>query len=323
MVLAAHSVDIAEWLITLWEPSRFSQHLVTHSPLWTSVLVVILWAILTLARVQSPWPYLCIAVAVFSHLLLDYLPARLLLLEVYGSTELTAWPDFRESIIAEIWIYGLVLVLVSLWQSARTTGCSRPARKLAGVMAASCVIAALTRNGYIWSVAYAIASAHALLLLRRAIKPALLWSLVPLIPMAAMGAVELWSLLIYRQARKLQAAGDFGEAAKRHREALAVPTRTSKVSILVYKSFCEVELKNWAAAEQDLLAAARVAEDPIWAELSLAEFYVNRRLRETPYFRPWEAQRIAERVAATATRPIDKAWAAEIVKRSQNATILR
>jgi len=324
MVLAAHCVDIAEWFVTLWAPSRSSQHRVTHSPLLTTLLVVLLWAIFALAaRVRSPWPYLCIALGVFSHLLLDFLPARLLLLKIYGSTERTAWPDLRESIAAEIWLYGLVLVLVLLWQAARTTGCSRPARKLAGILAAACVVAAISRYGFAWSLAYAVAAAHALLLFRRSIRPALLWSLLPLIPMAAMGAVELWSLLLYRQARKLQADGDFAEAAKWHREALAVPTRTSKVSIYVYLSFCDVELKNWATAEQDLLNAVRLAEDPTWAELSLAEFYVNRRLRETAYFRPWEAQRIAEKVAASATRPIDRAWAAEIVKRSQNATILR
>lgn len=324
MVLAAHCVDIAEWFVTLWAPSRSSQHSVTHSPLLTTLLVVILWAILALAaRVRSPWPYLFIAAGVLSHLLLDFQPARLFLLKIYGSAERTASPDLRESIFAEIWLYGLFLVLVLLWQSVRTPVCSRPARTLAALLAGLSLLAAMTRNVFIWAPAYAIATVHALLLLRRAIKPRLLWNLVPLIPIAAMGAVELWSMLLYRQARKLQADGDFAEAAKWHREALAVPKRTSKVSIYVYLSACDVELKNWSAAEQDLLAAVRLAEDPIWAELSLAEFYVNRRLRETAYFRPWEAQRIAEKVAASATRPIDRAWAAEIVKRSQNATILR
>jgi hypothetical protein len=202
-------------------------------------------------------------------------------------------------------------------------GCSRPAIKLSGALAGIVALAAITRNAFVWAPAYALAVVHGLLLLRRAIRPALLWSLVPLIPMAAMGAIELWSLLLYREARKLQAAGRFAEAVTWHRDALTVPTRTSNVSILVYKSYCEVELKNWAAAEQDLLAAVRLAEDPMWAELSLAEFYLNRRLRETGYFRPWEAQRLAEKVAARATRPVDRAWAADIVKRSQNATILR
>ncbi len=324
MVLAAHSVDIAEWIITLWAPSRSSQHSVTHSPLLTTLLVVLLWAIFALtARVRSPWPYLFIAAGVFSHLLLDYLPARERLLELFGGDVDEQGIGLRQSIVAEIWLYGLFLVLVLLWQSARTPGCSRPARTLAALFAGLSLLAAVTRNVFIWAPAYAIATVHALLLLRRVIKPALLWSLVPLIPMAAMGTVELWSMLLYRQARKLQAAGNFAEAAQWHREALAVPTRTSKVSIYVYLSFCDVELKNWAAAEQDLLTAVRLAEDPMWAELSLAEFYVNRRLRETAYFRPWEAQRIAEKVAASATRPIDRAWAEDIVKRSQNAANLR
>lgn len=322
MVLAAHSVDIAEWLITLWAPSRFSQHLVTHSPLWTSVLVVILWAILTLARVRSPWPYLCIAVAVISHLLLDYLPARLLLLRLYGGASRTAWPGLRESIIAEIWLYGLFLVVVLLWQSARAPGCSRPARNLAWLLAGASVLAALSRNAIFWAPVYAVAGAHALLLLRRALRPALLWNLVPLIPMAAMGAVELWSFLLYRQARKFQEAGQFASAAEWHRDALRVPTRTSKVSIYVYLSICEMEMKNWAAAERDLLTAARVAEDPTWPELSLAEFYISGRVRGTAYSRPEEARRIAEKIVAGPYTAVQKGWAADILRRSEKALMM-
>ena len=253
----------------------------------------------------------------FSHLLLDYLPARLYLLRLYNGASRTAWPGLRESIIAEIWLYGFFLVVVLLWQSARAPGCSRPARNLAWLLVGASLLAALSRNAYVWAPVFAVAGAHALLLLRRALRWALLWNLVPLIPMAAMGAVELWSLLLYRQARKLQAAGQFAAAAEWHRDALGVPTRTSKVGIYVYLSICEMEMKNWAAAESNLLTAARIAEDPTWPELSLAEFYVSGRVRDSVYFRPEEARRIAEKIVAGPYTPVQKGWAADILRRCQ------
>ncbi len=324
MVLAAHLVDIAEWVLTLRSRAQFSPHFVTHSIFSTTTLVVILWMILALwARVRSPWPYLCIAVAVFSHLLLDYLPARIFLIELYGRTAGLEGIGLRESIIAEVWLYGLFLVIVMLWQAVRTPGCPRPARHLAMAFGGVCLLAALSRTAALWAPVYALATAHSLLLLRREIKPAQLWSLVPLIPLVILVGIELWSVFLFREALKLQKAGDFEGAARLHRQTLAIPSRSSKVSTYIYLSFCEGAKENWAANEHDLLTAVRLAEDPAWPELSLAEFYLSGRVIGTSYYRPLEAQRLAEKVAAGPNSPAAKNWAANILKHCQKASILR
>lgn len=324
MVLAAHLVDIAEWLLTTQSRTQFRQHFVTHSAGSTTILVVILWAILALgARVRSPWPYLCVAVGVFSHLLLDYLPARIFLVDLYGREKPNRAIGLLQSIIAEIWLYGLVLVLVALWKAARSPGCPRPAKTLAMVLAGACAMSALSRVAWIWAPIYALSTAHAILLLRRSIRPALLWSLVPMIPIFILLALELVSLRYYQKALVYEDAKDLASAVRFHRKALAVPARSSRVQIYVHLAACESQIHELAAAERDYLTAVKLSEEPGWAKIALASFYVFDPTRNTPYHRPRETRRILEDVIEGDYSPSDKALAAERLEYFQKSGILK
>ncbi len=324
MVLAAHLVDIAEWVLTTQSRTQYHQHFVTHSAWSTTVLVVILWAILALgARVRSPWPYLCVAVGVFSHLLLDYLPVRNFIADLYGRETPSLAIGLLQSIIAEIWLYGLFLVLVALWQAARSPGCPRPAKKLAMVLAGACVLSAVTRVVWIWAPVYALATAHGVLLLRRSIRPALLWSLVPMIPIFILLAVELVSLRYYQQALVYEDAKDLATAVRLHRKALALPARSSRVQIFVHLAACESQIHELAAAERDYLTAVKLSEEPGWAKIALASFYVFNPTHNTEYYRPQETRRILEDVIQGDYSSRDKALAAERLEYFQKSGILK
>jgi hypothetical protein len=310
MVLSAHLVDLVEWILTVYSPGRYSTHFVTHSPWLTTGLVISFWAVLAFwARASSPWPYLCIAVGIFSHLLLDYPPERILLVNLYGRENRDALPGLRESIVAEIWLFGLFLVIVMLMQAIRDSKCPPKGRTLACALGAVCIIAAATRAAILWVPAYLMATLHAGILLRRELNVRLLWNFVPAIPVVALLLVELWFNAVYRRAIQLQQGGDYANAARLHHQALAIPTRSSKVGVYIYLGTCELAMKNWAACVYDLQTAVRLSEDPAWAQLNLSVFYMNDNLRGTVYFRPDEAERILNSIVVGDYRPEDKAYA--------------
>src|SRR5690606_9669543 len=77
MVAAAFMIDFVEWVVLFLGPREHDKHFITHSPLYASVIaagLILLTAIFT--RMRSVWPYLLIALAVMSHLPLDFNPGR-------------------------------------------------------------------------------------------------------------------------------------------------------------------------------------------------------------------------------------------------------
>lgn len=286
MVLMAHLVDLVEWAVMLAAPTYFDEHFVTNSPLVTAGIVAGVWLAMYLLRIRRVWPYVVVAVAVFSHLLLDHRAARVFLMDAFDITQGTEAPGLLESILAEAWLYGLLLVSVYLVRATRVRGCPRRGRVAAGVLAGVALIAAVSRITWLWMPAYALAGLHATLLLRSNLTSKYLWSLLPLIPLAGLLVVELWASHLFHQALTLQLQKDYAGAAAKYKQALDVPTRSKQVYNYVRCSQCLQQLGDLSGAEANLRYAARVCEQPYWAEFALANLYSSPQTRGTDFYRP-------------------------------------
>ncbi|MFQ5423098.1 MAG: hypothetical protein ACE5F9_03875 [Phycisphaerae bacterium] len=292
MVLMAHLVDLVEWAVILAAPAYFDQHFVTNSPLVTAGVVAAVWlAVGLIWRPRGPGPYVLIATAIFSHLLLDHRLARIALSDVYGQIHENGIPGLYDTIVSEIWLYGLLMLLVGLWCAARQPGCPRRGRQAAGLLAALAVLAATTRMVVLWAPVYGLAALHMLMLLRRELNVRWLWSLVPITPLAALLAVELWAGRLNDRAMARQAAGDYAASAEMYARVLAMPTRSQKEMTHIHLSRCQIELGEFRAAEETLRHAIRVCEGPYWAKYVLAAFYDDPKTRGTKYERPEECVR--------------------------------
>jgi len=305
MVLLAHLVDISEWIIILAAPEYFDQRFVTNSPLVTATLVGAVWIVMALGvRLRRPWPYALIALAVFSHLLLDWHPARIALVDTYHHSTEAQIPSRFEAVIAEIWLYGLLLVLVGLVQAARQRDCPTSGRAAAGILGALAIFAAISRSPFLWTPAYGLALLHTLLLFRREVNVRLLWSLVPLLPLIALLSVELWAGHIYKQAEALRKSKEYAAAITVYQRALAVPTRSQNLSAYLRLSRCQQRLGDFTAAEATLLHAIRVCDNPYWLHCRLAALYTDPDVQETPFFRPDEAGKILQDVIDSPCRAV-------------------
>lgn len=317
-VLAAHLIDVVEWLLTVVAPGHFSQHAVTHSPLLVvSVLVGSLVLSAIGLRSRHPLPYVLISAAILSHLVMDFVPFRKWLLVVYGhETGSASNPmPLRAAIEAEVWAYGLLLVLVALHQASRQPGCPPLGRRAAIVLAILSIAAAITRTPLIWIPAYGLALVHAIVLLRRHLTPSLAWGLVPLVPLFALMATEAVSYRLFKEACALQKQGQYDSAISLHRRALGLPTRSAKDSIYVYLSFCYLDRGELEACFQALQKAIEIAEVPVFARMSLARFYVSGKTRGTQFDRPDEAALIFREALANNYPPEEQASARENLAR--------
>ncbi|MBN2560824.1 MAG: hypothetical protein JXQ75_07835 [Phycisphaerae bacterium] len=293
IVLLAHVVDIVEWMIVLVAPEYFNQHFVTNSPFVTAGIVAVAWLVLFVGtRLRRPWPYILVALAVFSHLLLDYDPVRIAVADTYSRSADAELPGLCDAVIAEVWLYGLLLVSVGLVQAARQHDCPRRGRAAAGVLGVLAIFAAITRSPGLWMPAYVLAVLHTLLLSRRHLTLRLLWSLVPLVPLFMLLAVESWAGRLFDQATMMKKDRNYAGAAEMYERALAVPTRSCQLGAFVYLSQCQRQLGDLAGAEATLLRAIRRCEQPHWARLGLAALYMDPQVRGTPCYRPQEAARI-------------------------------
>jgi hypothetical protein len=299
MVLMAHLVDIAEWVVVVAAPTYFDEHFVTNSPVLTGLLVVAVWALLAfVGRVRRPWPYLLIVAAVFSHLLLDHHLARQALTDTYGAASAGEEPSLQESLIAETWSYGLLLVLASLGRAAWQKDCPRKGRAAAGLLAVAAVFAATTRHPAVWVPVYALAAAHALMLMRRALGFRFLWNLVPVTPIFALLVMELYAGHFCRQADAFSREGDYARAEVLYRRALEVPTRSRNVGARIHLSWCQRQTGDLGGAVATLRYAMRVSEYPSWPAITLAELLICPEAKGTPYYSPQEAAVLLRQVIA-------------------------
>ncbi len=288
----AHLVDVVEWIVILAMPAYFDHHFVTNSPAVTSAIVAVIGlAMFVLFKVRRTWLYFAIAAAVFSHLLLDHRAVRVFLTNIFETSQESEAPGLLDAMIAEIWMYGMLLASVCLFRATRVPGCPRRGQAAAGVLAVVALIAAVTRIPWLWMSAYALAGLYALLLMRRSLTPKYLWSLLPLIPLAALLTVELWAGHLHHLAWTLYKQKDYAGAAARYRLALDVPTRSKPVYNYVRLSQCLQRIGDLSSADATLRYAARVCEQSYWAEFALAGLYSNSDFRGTDFYRPEDALR--------------------------------
>ncbi len=297
MVLMAHLVDVVEWFTVVLVPGWKNGHYLTHSPIYTAIMVgVVCGCIAFFAKVRRPTVFLLIALAVFSHLLLDWYGGRKALANAAGVIEEAeigkdGFP-LRQMIVAEIWLYGLLLIEVLLWRAASDKRCPPLGRQAAGFLAAIAVIAAGTRLAAIWAPVYALCAAHAGLILRRDMTWRLAWGLVPLVPLGICLCGELYSSHLIATARDRMMAGEYHEAISRYERSLRFPARASRVSTYVNIGQCYEYMKEPLLAEATFMKAIRADDTPNSGQYWLAWLYANQNYVGTPIYRPDEAARI-------------------------------
>ncbi|MBI5763813.1 MAG: tetratricopeptide repeat protein [Planctomycetes bacterium] len=308
MVLMAHLVDVVEWFTVVLVPGWRNGHYLTHSPLYTGILAGIICAgVAIVAKVRRPFVFLLIVLTVLSHLLLDWYGGRKALADAAGVLEETeigkdGFP-LRQMIVAEIWLFGLLLIEVLLWRAASDKRCPTLGRSTAGFLAAVAVIAAGTRIAAVWGLVYAICSAHAALLLRRDLTWRLAWGLVPLIPLGICLCGELYSSHLVATARDRMMAGEYRQAISLYERSLRFPARASRVSIFVNIGQCYEYMKEPLLAEATFLKAIHADDTPNAGQYWLAWLYANQNWRGTPMYRPDEAARLLRELINSSIRP--------------------
>jgi hypothetical protein len=287
MVLLAHLLDIVEWGVILIAPTYFGRHWVSNSLWSTSVVAAVVCAALAVfVRLRRPWPYLLAIGAIFSHVGLDHPLWRAVLVDLYGDAPTDELVGLGRSVLVEVWFYGLLLVGVLVVRACTVRGCPRRGRVAAGLLAAAAILAAVSRNPWLWIPAYCLTVLHVLLLLRSTLNWRLVWGVLPVIPLFALLAVEVWAGWLYQQGESLKGSGDPAAAIVMFERSIAVPTRSPKTGAYVQVSHCWRSLGEFAAAETALLQAESLNEGRYWARYQLAWFYLDNRLKGTRFDRP-------------------------------------
>lgn len=296
LILSAHLIDLVEWGLTVARPESFTQHGVTHSPwLIATTLLAPLLVLAIVFRVRSPMPYLLVAAAILSHVVLDLRAVREAVVSLYGATvEGDEGAGLGVSIRAECWLFGFCLVAALLLRTLIHTGVRTKSGRLSAGLLALTMISVITRLMVIWAPTYLLSLIHASLALRWRPSLKLAWNLVPLTPLLLLLGVEAWAGRTEQHARSLQAAGRLAEALSLHRAALATPTRSDKTGIYIHMSLCLRDLGDLDGAERALLSAEKGSEQPQWPRLTRAQLYVWPGARGTAMYRPDAARQILE-----------------------------
>lgn len=287
MVLMGHLLDVVEWGVILVAPEYFDHHWVSNS-LWLTAGVagVVCAGTAIFGRLRRPWPYVLVVAAIFSHAAMDHEVLRAVLIDVYGDAQADEQPAFGESVKAELWLYGLLLVGALLVRASSERGCPRRGRAAAGVLAAAAILAGVTRNPWLWVPAYGLAAVHALLLQRKHFNWRLAWCVVPLIPLLALLSVELWAGWLFHRGDVERGRGEYAAAVEMFNRSAGVPTRSSKTAAYIRMSSCWRSLGDFRAAEKALLRAEAISEGRWVARYQLAMFYIDRRVSGTSFDRP-------------------------------------
>lgn len=314
MILMGHLVDVIEWFTIILFPAWASGHYLTHSPRTTCAIVLLIWlGVFVLTRLRRPWPYLLIGVAVLSHLAMDARWGRRALAGLYGVVPGDEGYPLAQTIVAEVWMYGLLFVLVLLGRAATEKVCPRPGRVAAGALAALAILAATSRIAFLWFPLYALAALHATLLLRRRIHGRMLWGLVPLIPLGVVMVAEIHSARMLHRAWNLLLEKDYRGSLAVYQQALRFPMRASPAMTYVHMAQCHDYLGELPEAERYFKKAVAVAEEPGWAQYWLAWFHANQNWKDTPYYRPQEAAAILEHLVRETNRPRVREVAAQLL----------
>lgn len=304
-VLAANLVDIVEWGGTVFAPERLHLHFLTNSRLLVLLVGVALCLTLVLvAKWRSPLPYILIALAVGSHYFLDRRDFRNILLDAYmpsvGPNKLVR---LNTSIFAEVWLYGLIMVLVGLGRAIVQPKCPRLGRKAGIVLGCLSIAAAATKWPALWIPMYSLAAIHALLLLRRHWNVRLLWNIVPIVPYLALLSMEMRAIYFHQMGWDLFRKGDLSGAAKSFEQAIAVPTRSRKEQMRCDLSDCLQNQGDFAGAEKVLIEAEEELENVGMIKYQRAQIYLNPKARGTSFYDEEKAAKLFRQMIADYSLP--------------------
>ncbi len=305
MVLMGHLVDVVEWFVVLVAPEYFNRHFVTNSPMVTAGLAALVCLVLFIVcRVRKIIVYVLTVLAIFSHLLLDATPVREAVAKLYFSGERAGeeMPSVTESIPAEIWAYGGLLVLVLLLNASRQKGVPQGGRILSACLAIAVIGTAVTRIPYVWGPTYALAALHALLLYRRSWTWRIFWGLAPAAPMILLLGFEVWSVHLYREATRLRRDTKYAAAEEAYRTMIDVPTRSPKDYARVYLASCLMNQGRFGEAEAELIALIVASNNSDFARITLVAMYMSPNTKGTEYHKLGEAAALCEEILAGQAR---------------------
>ncbi len=301
IVLLAHAVDLVEWGAAAVKDAPADTHFLTHSPLATGILVLLIWIALALGtKIRSPLPYLIVAAAVFSHLLLDLFSVRFFIAHTYAQQETYSLPPFEQSFVAEIWLLGFVFVLVALGRAVLQKTCPRKGRAVGCALALATLAAAATRLPAFWVPAYLVSLLHAAVLLRRSFKVRQLWGIVVVSPVLAFVLVEATASHLTAKGLALRKAGRLHEAVQIQTRVLGLPIRESHTWHLFQLAISYERLEQFDKAEVTFMDAIAIGDDSPWPRIYLARLYANPKSRPSGLFRPQEAKALYRAAQADA-----------------------
>lgn len=293
VVLMAHLPDVVEWLAAFVAPRRFSRHFLTVSPVLGVTLGLLMCGIIfALTRIRKPLAYIIIVAAVLSHLIMDQASVREAIADAFGNYSVNQeLPGLRQSIMAELWFYGLILVEALLLRSAFEPGCSAKGRALSFILGLGAILGALSHRPFIFFTVYFLCLLHAALLLRKEFSFKYAWSLLPLIPVAALVGTEVAAIYYRSQAEMSVDAHDYLGAIGLYQKAIEMPTRSTPIVPYVELSKCYEAIGWLDQAETALLTAEKMPEAGFSPSYYLAWFYIDESHRGTKFFQPEEAAR--------------------------------
>lgn len=320
VVVGAHLLDLVEWaacrVLGLSDDIRF----LTESVAKTTLLAAAVCVIVRLTtQIRGLAFYSVLAASVFSHYVLDQYAVRWFVADAYRVGYPDGLPDRSLSIEAEVWLYGLPMVLVVLLRAACVSGVSRAGRLLSALLAMGALAAFATRSRWAWPPVYGLCLAHALVLGRRRLTRQMLWNIAPLLVMAPLLAIELWSGYLYHEARRQLLAGEYDAAIETYRRAIALPARRPTTQYLI-KLGQVCRSANRLSEAEEAYERAHAQEPHWWAPAyHLAMFRSDPALRNSPCYRPDEAERLYRQILSkdskSAAQPAVKAILAGLKNR--------
>ena len=306
LILGAHLPDVSEWCLTLVGLQNERTHQF-HTIKGAAALMLAGWAgLMLLARVRRARPLLLWAAAVWSHLLLDSPSLGHWIRSWYRDPPFgTDIPARGLDPAAELWFFGLFVVLTGL---ALALLHNRPAaaephsrtdamdmlsaaheyghgeRGQAGLLRfrvcavwIPLVLIAFCLPGlrWPWMLAYTCGVVIALWGTQVEVKSRWLFNLVPLAPVIALGAVELWAGILLQRAGQLEWARDYQGAAALYRRSAALPTRSDKAIRWWGVGRCCENAGDFAGAEAAYRACVETDLEWRWSKVILAKLYLR------------------------------------------------
>ncbi|MBX3394539.1 MAG: hypothetical protein KF841_04140 [Phycisphaerae bacterium] len=316
VVAMAYLPDLVEWVALFVRSDEADRHFVSNSlPIVCALCAAVICIMALTTRIRDLRSYLAMALAILSHWALDTMGARKILAALYGAGR-SDHLAYLDTAIAELWFYGLILLITALVVAAKKPGCPPKGAKAAWVIGVAAVAAAATRYTILWVLVYAVAATHAMLLGRNRWTWRMLWNIAPIAPLMVIPVTSYQARRLTFEAIERRQEGDPAGALAIHARVIKLPTRDSVVHNYIEMSRCFEAMGDLKHAEQALLDAVRISRNtnPHVPNLWLAKFYMYRPFEGTPYYQPRKAEQILREILRESSDPDDQRWAGGVLR---------